>query len=212
VSAGANGLAVTRWWWVRHAPVTTDGGRVYGQKDMPADCRDAASFAALARILPGEALWLTSHLRRTKETAAAVAAAGLAPADSAEERDFAEQHFGEWQGQDRAAIFARFGADHGFWLAPADTAPPGGESFAALMARVVRGIEAWTARHRARDIVAFAHGGTIRAALGHALGLAPARALGFEIGNCTVTRLDHVDDGRRAPAWRVVAVNRPPVA
>ncbi len=52
-----------------------------------------------------------------------------------------------------------------------------------------------------------AHGGTIRAALGHALGLPPARSLAFETGNCALTRLDYIQDDGKAPAWRVVAVN-----
>lgn len=198
---------VTRWWWIRHAPVTADGGCVYGQADIACDVSDAACFAALARRLPQDAVWVTSHLQRTKQTAAAIAAAGLAFGAASEERDFAEQHFGEWQGRDRAEIFAAHGADHGLWLAPAEFCPPGGESFAQLAARTTRGIERWTRRHPGRDIVAVAHGGTIRAALGHALGLPPARALAFETANCALTRLDYIEDDGKASAWRVVAVN-----
>src|SRR5262245_9826128 len=97
---------VTRWWWVRHAPVTADNGCIYGQHDIVCDVSDAACFAVLARRLPRDAVWVTSHLQRTKQTAAAIAAAGLAMAPAAEERDFAEQHFGEWQGRKRAEVFA----------------------------------------------------------------------------------------------------------
>jgi len=202
---------VTRWWWVRHAPVMADNGCVYGQADLPCDVSDADCFAVLARCLPQGAVWLTTHLQRTKQTAAAIAAAGLAHAPAGEERDFAEQHFGEWQGRDRAEVFAAHGADHGMWLAPADFRPPGGESFAEMAARVARGIERWNGRHPGRDIVAVAHGGTIRAALGHALGLPPARALAFETGNCALTRLDYIEDEGKASAWRVVAVNLLPI-
>jgi broad specificity phosphatase PhoE len=198
---------ITRWWRLRHAPVTVDGGRVYGHIDLPCDVSDAACFRALALTLPRGAVWVTSHLQRTKQTAAAIAAAGLAFDPPAEERDFAEQHFGEWQGRNRAEIFAAHGADHGMWLAPAEFRPPGGESFAEMMVRVVRGVERWNRRHPGRDIVAVAHGGSIRAALGHALGLAPARALAFETGNCALTRLDYIEDDGRPPAWRIMAVN-----
>jgi alpha-ribazole phosphatase len=203
---------VTRWWWVRHAPVTADNGCVYGHIDLPCDVTDADCFAVLARRLPKSAVWVTSHLQRTKQTAAAIAAAGLAYDPAAEERDFAEQHFGEWQGRNRAELFAAHGADHGLWLAPADFRPPGGETFVEMMDRVVRGIARWNAKHPGRDIVAVAHGGTIRAALGHALGLAPARALAFETGNCALTRLDYIEDAGKASAWRIVAVNLLPVA
>ena len=203
---------VTRWWWVRHAPVTTDNGCIYGHIDLPCDVSDADCFAVLARRLPRGAVWVTSHLQRTKQTAAAIAAAGLAYEPAAEERDFAEQHFGEWQGRNRAEVFAQHGADHGMWLAPADFCPPGGESFAAMMDRVASGIARWNVRHAGRDIVAVAHGGTIRAALGHALGLTPARSLVFETANCALTRLDYIEDSGKAPAWRIVAVNLLPVA
>ena len=65
---------VTRWWWIRHAPVTTSGGRIYGQTDLPADTTDPAPYPPLARRLPREAVWVASHLRRTHETAAAIRA------------------------------------------------------------------------------------------------------------------------------------------
>jgi alpha-ribazole phosphatase len=203
---------VTRWWWVRHAPVTVDNGCVYGHIDLPCDVSDADCFAVLARRLPKGAVWVTSHLQRTKQTAAAIAAAGLAYDAAAEERDFAEQHFGEWQGRNRAELFAAHGADHGMWLAPADFRPPGGETFVEMMDRTVRGIERWNAKHPGRDIVAVAHGGTIRAALGHALGLTPARSLAFETANCALTRLDYIEDDGKAPAWRIVAVNLLPIS
>ena len=60
----------TRWWWVRHAPVVGHDGRIYGQSDMPCDCSDADAMKALAGVLPTEAVWITSHLKRTVETAA----------------------------------------------------------------------------------------------------------------------------------------------
>ncbi len=200
---------VTRWWWVRHAPVTADNGCVYGHIDLPCDVSDADCFAALARRLPKGAVWVTSHLQRTKQTAAAIAAAGLAYEAPAEERDFAEQHFGEWQGRNRAEVFRLYGADHGMWLAPADFRPPGGESFAEMAARVAGGIARWNERHPGRDIVAVAHGGTIRAALGLALALEPEACLAFAMENCSLTRIDHIDDAGMGQNWRVVTVNRP---
>ena len=212
-SATPASATVTRWWWIRHAPVTQDGGCIYGHIDLPCDVSDTACFAALARLLPKDAVWLTTQLQRTRQTAEAIAGAGAGLVHGAPESepDFAEQHFGHWQGQNRARIFAEHGADHGMWLAPAEFRPPGGESFAEVAARVARGIERWNGRHPGRDIVAVAHGGTIRAALGHALGLPPARALAFETANCALTRLDYIEDEGKAPAWRVVMVNLLPV-
>lgn len=201
----------TRWWWVRHAPVMDDRGCIYGQLDLSADCSDRPAFEGLARRLPQGAVWLTSHLMRTKETAAAIQAAGLPAPAPREDRALAEQSFGAWQGQKRAEIHRRFSAWPGFWLAPADHAPPEGESFATVVARVAQAIARHTASHAGQDIVAVAHGGTIRAALAVALDLAPAAALAFSVDNLSLTRLDHIA-GDGAEAWRVVTVNQSPNA
>jgi alpha-ribazole phosphatase len=127
------------------------------------------------------------------------------------ERDFAEQHFGRWQGQPYDRIDRDLGAAaHKFWIAPAEYAPPDGESFVEVIERAGRAIERFTRAHAGRDIVSIAHGGTIRAALQVALDIQPDRALGFVIDNLSLTRIDHVDGPGEGGFWRVVAVNRPP--
>jgi broad specificity phosphatase PhoE len=204
---------VTRWWWIRHAPVP-DGGCIYGQRDLACDCSDAEVFAGLAGDLPSEAVWVTSNLKRTTQTAAAIIAAdrakfaGVAPRPVPE---LAEQHLGEWQGLERKGFYAARGVGtHTLWFAPADERAPGGESFADLVGRVAPAIERLTAEHRGRDIVGVTHGGTIRAALALALGLDPQAALAFAADNCSLTRLDHLSARGGAGLWRVVAVNRRP--
>jgi broad specificity phosphatase PhoE len=204
---------VTRWWWIRHAPVP-DNGRIYGQSDLACDCSDRALFAALAAALPAGAIWVTSHLRRTVETARAIHAADpvkFAGIEPMAVPDLAEQHLGNWQGLDRKAFYAeRQVGTHAFWFAPADERPPGGESFADLVGRVAPAIERITREHGGRDIVAVTHGGTIRAALGLALGLAPQAALAFSTDNCALTRLDRLPGAGGSGLWRVVTVNRRP--
>ena len=205
---------VTRWWWVRHAPVIGHDGRIYGQDDLAADCSDRETMAAVASLLPEGPVWITTHLQRTQQTAAALGAA-LPP--SAVEPDLAEQHFGDWQGLTNAELAQRRdGAWHRFWLAPAHEAPPGGESFEQVVARVAGAMARLTQRYRGLDIVAVAHGGSIRAALAVALGLDPERALSIAVDNCSLTRIDHIDgagmSGVAAPAgvWRVATVNLHP--
>jgi broad specificity phosphatase PhoE len=201
----------TRWWWIRHAPVP-DSGRIYGQRDLDCDCTDLEVFRILARELPGNAVWLTSNLARTRQTAAAILAA-------AEERfagipliavaALAEQHLGAWQGLERAAFYAARGVGtRSLWFAPADERPPGGESFTDLIARVAPAVRRLTQEHGGRDIVSVSHGGTIRAALALALGLAPQSALGFTIENCSLTRIDYLGEG--SGLWRVGCVNHRP--
>ena len=206
----------TRFWWVRHAAVA-HGGRIYGQTDLSCDCSDTALFAGLAEQLPRSAVWITSDLRRTHETAAAIIRAGLPgpspiPGPGAVELpDLAEQHFGEWQGLTFEELSrSRNGDFHRFWHAPAYQAPPGGESFLDVIERVSRAIRGLIAAYAGRDIIAVAHGGTIRAALALALGLDPEAALAFTIENCSLTRIDHIDGPGLGHGWRVATVNRPP--
>jgi alpha-ribazole phosphatase len=204
---------VTRWWWIRHAPVP-DGGRIYGQSDLPCDCSNPETFARLAAALPANAVWVTSNLVRTTQTAEAILAADpekFAGVALNAVPDLAEQHLGEWQGLDRKAFLAeRQVGTHVLWFGPADERPQGGESFTDLVDRVTPVIARLNVEHRGRNIVAVTHGGTIRAAIGLALGLPPQGALAFATDNCSLTRLDHLSPDHGPGLWRVVAINRCP--
>ena len=191
---------VTRWWWVRHAPVTVNNRAIYGQQDLPCDCSDAAAFRDLAKQLPDGGVCVTTPLQRTEQTARAALAQGFSCAENITEPDFREQDFGLWQGQTHEGLAkADPGSWRHYWLAPAYERPPEGESFADLTARVDPVITRLNEDHAGRDIIAFVHGGTIRAALALALDLSPARALAFVIGNCSITRLDYIADGTVPP-------------
>ena len=43
--------SVTRWWWVRHAPVPNPEARCYGQSDKDCDVTSHDLYARLARLL-----------------------------------------------------------------------------------------------------------------------------------------------------------------
>jgi alpha-ribazole phosphatase len=206
----------TRLWWIRHAPVS-HGGRINGQLDLSCDCSEAASFAGLAEQLPRGAVWVTSNLRRTHETAAAIVRAGLPgplriPGPEAAAINYlAEQHFGEWQGLAYEELHQFHGGDfHRFWHSPAHETAPGGESFLDVIDRVSRVVQQLVEMYSGRDVIVVAHGGTIRAVLALALGLEPEAALAFTIENCSITRIDHIDGPGMGHGWRVVTVNRPP--
>ena len=104
--AAKDGFVRTRWWWIRHAPVVVDEGRIYGQSDLPCDCSDECVFASLATLLPRKAVWLTSHLARTQQTAQAIFAAGDFEAMPAlqQDKDLAEQHLSDWQGDRKSVV------------------------------------------------------------------------------------------------------------
>jgi len=202
-------VVTTRWWWVRHAPVRSDGGNIYGQKDIACDTSDREVFEAVAKILPRDAVWVASSLMRTHQTADAIWAAGFPkPAAMAKEAALAEQHLGQWQGMNRAAFLAsRPLGSH--WFAAIDEAAPGGESFMDLYTRACGAIARIGAEHAGRDVIAVAHGGTIKAAIGLALGGLPEKGLAFDIDNCSVTRLDHFASEGHAN-WRLPMVNQQP--
>ena len=71
-------------------------------------------------------------------------------------------------------------------------------------------IKRLTETHRGRDIVAVAHGGTIRAALGLALNLHPEQAVRFETANVSLTLIEHLEAADPEHAWRVAWVNHVP--
>jgi alpha-ribazole phosphatase len=202
-------VVATRWWWVRHAPVRSDGGNIYGQKDIACDTSDRYVFEAVAKVLPRDAVWYASSLMRTHQTADAIWAAGFPkPPVMPHVAAFAEQHLGQWQGMNRAAFLAsRPAGSH--WFADIDVPAPGGESFLDLYNRVKGAIERINVEAAGKDVIAVAHGGTIKAAVGLALGGQPDKGLAFDIDNCSVTRLDHFTSPDHT-SWRLPMVNQQP--
>jgi alpha-ribazole phosphatase len=209
VSSDKPKVVTTRWWWIRHAPVRNDGGNIYGQKDLACDTSDRDVFEAVAKILPRSAVWYSSNLMRTHQTAEAIWAAGFPkPATMTWEADLAEQNLGQWQGMNRAAFIVSRPPGSS-WFADINEPAPGGESFMDLYDRTCRAIARINGEQAGQDVIAVAHGGTIKAALGLALGGQPERGLSFDIDNCSVTRLDHFESAERV-VWRLPMVNQQP--
>jgi alpha-ribazole phosphatase len=206
----------TRWWLVRHAPVPGMKGRLYGSEDVACDCSDTDAFKGLAAKLPADAVWVASHLSRTHLTAAAIRAQGLDAPEPLVEPDIREQDFGEWAKLTWQEMETREPDVYAeFWKAPARNAPPGGESFADVVARTARVLDAYTAEHAGRDIVAVCHGGSIRAAIAHAMGLTPEAGMAVVVDTLSLTRIDHIEGGLlrgKGCAWRLLGLNNPPKA
>jgi alpha-ribazole phosphatase len=205
------GGAITRWWWIRHAPAAARPGEILGRLDPPAALgRTSASLERLAARLPAGASWITSGALRCRQTAQALAAARGQSAEMLVEPDLIEQDFGAWQGLTHDEVAARYADDCArFWRDPARQAPPGGESFADMCHRVSCALERIAALGGS-DLVLIAHAGTIRAALAQALGLDASAALRFALAPLSLTLLDRVPPvGGASAAWRVVGVNLP---
>ena len=203
----------TSWWWIRHAPVKGAEGRLTGQRDIECDTSDERSFRALAAMLPSGGVTVVSSLKRTRQTLEAIVAAGPYLPEPLVRSDLAEQSFGRWEGLSWVEMQARDpDAYAAFWENPTRNAPPEGESFESLMRRTAAAIERLNVEFAGRDIVSVSHGGTIRAAIAHALGLTPEAAMAIVIDNLSLTRLSLVHDRLLSPGratWLVQAVNVP---
>ncbi|MFI6484744.1 histidine phosphatase family protein [Nonomuraea sp. NPDC050663] len=188
---------------VRHA--ATPGMRAACfPADEDADRASLATAASLsARI--GKASSLSTRIREAgfAWVSPAPAAAQTAMALGWEARPvaaLAEADHGRWRGLPYTQVAEDEPEALAAWLADPEAAPHGGESLAALATRVAGWMES------VRDepeIVAVCDAGAIRAALGHALGLGPARAALFDLAPLSTTRLAPGRGG-----WRVAHVNR----
>lgn len=182
-------------WLIRHAPAR-DGGAMAGRRDVAADCSNTAAMAAVAAhvALAAQDTLITSPAQRCTQTALALFHRPAQP-----DPRLWEQDFGAWEGRPHGQL-----PDLGPLSLPelASFAPPQGESFAAVAARVqpvLLGLGA--GRH---SVVA--HAGVIRAALGLALGAAHL-GLGFVIAPLSVTRLSRdITTGQ----WAILGVNWTP--
>jgi broad specificity phosphatase PhoE len=95
------------------------------------------------------------------------------------------------------------------WFADINEPAPGGESFMDLYNRTRRTVERINNEAAGQDVIAVAHGGTIKAAIGLALDGQVERALSFDIDNCSITRLDYFSSPERS-VWRLPMVNQQP--
>ena len=201
----------TGFWLIRHAIVAENARAIlYGTLDVelcPASLLEQVPmYRALAHRLPRPAVWVTTPLARTRRTAEAIFAAGYPSAELRVEPELVEQHLGEWQGLAHAELPARLSLKpHAFWPLAGQERPPGGESIQDVIERAGPALERLAERYAGRDVVVVSHGGTIRAAVAHALGIGPDAALHLAVQNLSLTRLE-----RHADAWRVVCVNELP--
>jgi alpha-ribazole phosphatase len=197
-----------RFWLIRHALVHADSlTRLYGTDDVPVCdvtmAADAPRYAALAARLPRPARLVCTPLVRTQATAAALMRAGYPPQTPLLDPAFVEQNFGALQGTPIAHFDARpAGGRHPFWPIHAEETPPGGEGFGDMIQRVGAGLERLLASAEGRDTIVVSHGGAIRAAVAHALGLSAHQALCLSVENISLTRLEHNTSG-----WRMISMN-----
>ena len=198
----------TGFWLIRHALVEQNArAMLYGTMDVPlcpdALVADAPMYRELAARLPRPAAWVVTPLSRTRLTAESLFRHGYPAQTLAVEPALIEQDLGQWHGLPHADLPARLALPaHAFWPLGGEELPPGGESMAQVIARVGDAMERLAASHRGEDLVVVSHGGAIRAAVAHAIGIGADNALHLSVQNLSLTRLE-----RHKAAWRAVCVN-----
>jgi broad specificity phosphatase PhoE len=156
---------VSRLLLVRHCEPEEDArGRCYGSLDVGLSEAGKRHAHDLAAHLDGyDAVWASPRLR-ARQTAAA-----LAPSLRVDD-DLRELDFGELEGRTFDEIAASEPELYRAWMeTPTRVRFPGGESYADLKERAVRGLERIWAEHEAAVVVT--HGGVIRAGLSEWLGI-----------------------------------------
>lgn len=198
----------TGFWLIRHAIVAeNERAQLYGVMDVQL-CPESLvaqvpQYTALAQRLPRPAAWLCTPLSRTRRTAEAIMSAGYPAQTLQVEPDLIEQDLGTYQGLAHAELPPLLASPaHAFWPLSADERPPEGESMAEVLTRVGAALERLAEAHDGEEVVAVSHGGTIRAAVAHAMGVGATAALHLSVQNLSLTRLERHPEG-----WRVGCVN-----
>ncbi|MEW6257742.1 MAG: histidine phosphatase family protein [Pseudomonadota bacterium] len=170
-----------RLYLVRHGETDWNiAGRLQGSRDIALNALGRSQAAEVGRVLSQMAgrdierlHFVSSPLSRAVETMRILRTTLDLPAsDFAHDADLRELSFGRWEGNTWPDLRRRFGDDV---IArdkdPWNFAPPGGESYAELMARACGAIDRLTS-----DAVVVTHGGVIRALLHAKAGMPQSEA------------------------------------
>jgi len=141
----------------RTGPVI-EHGRCYGSTDVPLDERTfAAELPEIARLLPDDALIVSSPLARCRRLADALNTR-RGRGEVLIDRALRERSYGDWEGTRWDDIArAQIDAWRDNFL---DYAPPRGESVLALQTRVVAAAQRWSSAH-ATALIVVAHAGPL---------------------------------------------------
>ncbi|MEP6468241.1 MAG: histidine phosphatase family protein [Chloroflexota bacterium] len=197
---------------VRHGVTTWNReGRFQGHRDPPLDAAGELEARLLADRLvveePDPIRIVTSPLQRAAATAAALAAAlehaGRPPELTSDPR-LMEIGQGEWEGRTHAELVLSDPVRYAAWRrSGATTTPPGGEAIEAARQRVVAALDELT-RDEGGPMCLVSHGGILRLAGGHLLGLVLRRAWSLDVDNASLSRLTR---GTDSEGWRIDAWN-----
>jgi len=169
--------------------------RYAGRSDPPlteAGVQQAA--AAAKRLAPaGFGVIVTSPLLRTVQTAQAVAA--VTGAAVVTDDGFRETDFGAWEGLTFAEVRERWPAELSAWLADPEIAPPGGESFTDVSARVTAALDRLLAARAGQTVLVVSHVTPIKTLVAAALLAPPAALYRMHLDVAALCEIDWYTDG-----------------
>jgi probable phosphoglycerate mutase len=192
----------TRIILVRHGETgLTKQGRYSGRGDVPlSDEGEAQAMAAggrVAGISRDVTAVLSSPLRRCTRTAELIAAeAGGVPVTVVD--DLIECDFGVWEALTFAEVRERWPGEMREWLASTSVAPPGGESFEAVAARVRRVLATVLESYAGGVVVLVSHVSPIKLILRDALAASDAFLHRLFLDPAGVSSMDVWADGNIA--------------
>lgn len=198
-------LNATRLLAIRHGETAWNvDTRIQGHLDVALNETGLAQAARLARALAarGEpiAAIYSSDLQRAWDTARALAEATGAPLVA--HAGLRERHFGHLQGLTYAAIAEQRPEDAARWRGrDPHWVPEGGESLAALHARVLETVHALAAAHPGEQIAIVSHGGVLDSLYRAAVGIELTAPRTWKITNTAVHRFLRTDEGFGLLAW-----------
>ncbi|AUH70258.1 MULTISPECIES: histidine phosphatase family protein [Gordonia] len=136
---------------------------------------------------------LSSPLVRAMDTATAAAERLGAEVEVCD--GLIETDFGAWEGLTFGEAARRDPEVHGRWLADADVAPPGGESFAQVQERIAATREDIVARFPGRTVLAVSHVTPIKSMLRQALTVGPELLFRLHLDLASISVVEFFPDG-----------------
>ena len=178
----------TRLILVRHGRTAwNQQARFQGQTDVPLDAVGREQSRRVAERLAADVLY-ASDLQRARASAEIIARPLGLPARASP--TLRERSYGRWESLTPPEVKERFPESWEEWRAQPDThRPPGGEQMSEMTARVAAQLEALLARHAGCRVLVVSHGGPIKSALMHFLGLPMSHRRRFEVHNASFSVL-----------------------
>jgi ribonuclease H / adenosylcobalamin/alpha-ribazole phosphatase len=169
--------------------------RYAGRTDVPLTEVGVQQAAAAAKRLAsaGFGVIVTSPLLRTVQTAQAVAA--VTGAAVVTDDGFRETDFGAWEGLTFAEVRERWPAELSAWLADPEIAPPGGESFTDVSARVTAALDRLLAARAGQTVLIVSHVTPIKTLVAAALLAPPAALYRMHLDVAALCEIDWYADG-----------------